>query len=98
MGSGIISRHRKAIGIYLLWLLINGTILFLFADDPTRSPDFGHLLYQHNDYGGRGRFWPIMTLDVTEYDISEFLFYMIVPAIIYVAISLLKPKKIRNSN
>jgi len=88
MGSGIISRHRKAIGIYLLWLLINLSILFIFSEYP---------LNNHN----RDKFWPFTTYhvaDIDRYDITEFAFYMILPAIIYFAICLLKPKKNREAD
>jgi hypothetical protein len=74
---GKLKISEKLIAAYGIWILINLSILLIFSDGPFNG-----------DYMGSDHFWPFNSKyyshGIGDYDITEFLFYSIFPAAIYI--------------
>jgi len=79
---------RKALGIYLIWVLAHIFIILVFS-----SGAFN----EYNNNEGIADFWPIGIgapfSKASSYDITEFIVYTTFPLVIIITIILLKNKK-----
>tara|TARA_B100000945_G_C20194750_1_gene508596 strand:+ start:497 stop:733 length:237 start_codon:yes stop_codon:yes gene_type:complete len=64
---------------YLSWVLVQMICLFMFSNGI-----FNKINLQY--------FYPFYQSDITYYDITEFLFFIIVPVFVYKIIELLRPE------
>lgn len=67
--------------LFLGWFLLNLIFLLVFSDGAFDSG---------NSNGGIGDFWPLSGDDIDEYDITEFLAYVLTPLIIFLMVKLAK--------
>ena len=72
---------KKTIALYLAWFILHLGILLVFSHGIFTNG------YETDD------FWPLTTKDISEYDIGEFLFYMLFPLAILFIIKFLKKEK-----
>jgi len=78
-------KMKFATKIYLLWFIINLALLFFsgyigFISEDIKKMPFWNLKHFIHNYDV---FFPFQTLDLSYYDITEFVVYLIVPYIIY---------------
>ena len=78
-------KDRFVKGGYLLWVVVQLVSLMVF---PETFKNVGGMFHQHL----RTEFFPFTSSYVGWYDITEFLFYIIVPVLIYYAIGFLRPQ------
>lgn len=78
-----ILKNKQLIGVYLLWIALHFTLWMIgFSQDKTT-----------NRYSHVKEFWPFGNSGISNtYDITEFLIYIIVPAILVVAINFIFPQ------
>jgi len=80
----------RAIGIYLIWVLMHFTILFT-TDQCYRASEIFYP-FTKGRYGGYGGTYRINFV-IDAYDISEFVFYSVSVVILYYGLTLLGLKK-----
>ena len=81
---------RKSIGWYCAWVLINLAILLIYSDGIFDNGNMGAKYFWPF---GRGIYTNWGNLEVSHYDITEFLVYTIFPIVILFIISLIKSDK-----
>ena len=74
-------KQKRYLGIYLLWII--GHIFILFGKDGWLFFDVFDLKFAWDDFF----YFP----KYGQYDLTEFLFFLIVPVLIYFAIKLIRP-------
>lgn len=94
--DNFLSKHRRALRVYILWFTLHFVFLFVLTDNfivwngeretVFRTHSEPHYIRQY--IGPENRFWPF-NANIDEYDLSEFLFYSILPILLYTAIRLL---------
>jgi len=86
----VLSTKHKLIALYLVWLMIHLTILFMFSNDP---------LSDWEDTGGFNEFWPFgryidldnKHFDLYKYGVREFFFFSLSPFMIVTVLFLFAP-------
>lgn len=81
---------KKVMGWYLAWIMLHLFFLLALSDGP----------FNGNNMDGSRDFWPFGKSaefdEVTQYDITEFLFYTIFPLAILIIISMVRSNKETN--
>ena len=91
----LLSQPRRAFGIFIIWVSIHTTLLLVFSEYPIRmwhNSSYGNMARLYGFDTDYNEFWPLTDFNIKYYDLSEFVFYIITPLLIYTAVNLIRTK------